>query len=258
MTNRRIALALCAAAFTQVAWTGYATKSGVPIRWYEPTVDVKADDALCADVPAEDALAAIRESFGTWNAVACMQPKMQDAGTVHGVPPFAGKSPSQRGNDLVIFEDADAWAATADPAKGAGVIALTTLFYDPTTGQARSYALEVNDGAFTFATGVQAGKMDLANTLTHEFGHVLGLDHSDVRNATMFYSASFGDVAKRTLADDDTTGICTLYATQYAEVDLSEHGGGGDCATGTTPHPAGPLALLAGLAVFALARRRRR
>lgn len=251
-------LALCALASTQVGWQSYQTKSGIPIRWYDATVPVKVDEALCADLPDDVTARAVRDSWQTWNTVPCDNaPRLVDGGSVKDVDPIVGKAPNEKGNDLVIFEDAAAWRADGASAKVPGVIALTTLFYDPSTGQARSYALEVNDGEFTFSDGMAAGKMDLANTLTHEFGHVLGLDHSTVRAATMYYSATFGDVSKRDLWNDDIDGICTLYGTEYAEIDRSEHGGGGGCAAGTSPGPLAPLALLAGLLAFAWMRSRR-
>lgn len=53
----------------------------------------------------------------------------------------------------------------------------------------------------------------LCLVLTHELGHVLGLDHSTVKSATMFPSATPDEVSKCKLSTDDTLGICTIYRT---------------------------------------------
>jgi len=53
--------------------------------------------------------------------------------------------------------------------------------------------------------------MDLRGLATHEFGHVLGLNHSDDRSATMFASAINRGQHMRTLHEDDIAGGGALY-----------------------------------------------
>ncbi len=45
----------------------------------------------------------------------------------------------------------------------------------------------------------------------HEFGHSLGLSHSNVRGALMFPTYSFTDPNIFSLSDDDITAIRSLY-----------------------------------------------
>lgn len=56
--------------------------------------------------------------------------------------------------------------------------------------------------------------MDLRGLATHEFGHALGLDHSDIRAATMFASALNRGQHLRTLHADDIAGGESLYETR--------------------------------------------
>jgi hypothetical protein len=53
---------------------------------------------------------------------------------------------------------------------------------------------------------------DLAAVLTHEMGHVLGLDESpNVEHATMYPFIRGGDVHQRKLTDDDEQGVTEVY-----------------------------------------------
>jgi hypothetical protein len=53
---------------------------------------------------------------------------------------------------------------------------------------------------------------DIAAVLTHEMGHVLGLDESpDDQSATMWPYIRGGEVHQRTLSDDDEQGIVSAY-----------------------------------------------
>ena len=45
--------------------------------------------------------------------------------------------------------------------------------------------------------------MNLHNTMTHEFGHALGLEHSDETQASMSSTTSVGELSKRDVHDDD-------------------------------------------------------
>ncbi|HVF46209.1 MAG TPA: matrixin family metalloprotease [Pyrinomonadaceae bacterium] len=70
-----------------------------------------------------------------------------------------------------------------------------------------------------FSTDGTFGTFDLQATLTHEIGHLLGLQHSDVLGATMSNSLSrngtFGilDFGSRTLSASDIAAVRALYGT---------------------------------------------
>jgi hypothetical protein len=97
------------------------------------------------------------------------------------------------------------------------LLAMTSSYSD-SSGAFLGFDIAVNTRDHDWALDGSSELMDLQNTLTHEWGHVLGLGHSEHDElATMHASASPGEVHKRDLAQDDINGLFQIYA---AEVDI--------------------------------------
>lgn len=104
-----------------------------------------------------------------------------------------------------------------------GTIALTTTTYDRNTGQIYDADMELNAKNFTFTTvdappcptqgsvSQSCVATDVQNTVTHEVGHMLGLDHAGDPNSTMFASAPLGEVKKRSLDTGSQQFVCDVY-----------------------------------------------
>lgn len=59
-------------------------------------------------------------------------------------------------------------------------------------------------------------EVDLQGVAAHEFGHAIGLDHSQVAGATMQGTIQFDAVPQRTLEADDSAGVQFLYGAAAA------------------------------------------
>lgn len=85
---------------------------------------------------------------------------------------------------------------------------LGVTWYGTTTDE---FDMAIDNNNFTWYTGslpVPSGSYDILTVETHEFGHGLGLGHSDVTGAIMepYYAG-----ARRVLHQDDIDGITSLY-----------------------------------------------
>ncbi len=159
---------------------------------------------------------AIHQSIGAWDAVeGCDAPDFTFGGVIAD-PTFEGKvprigysqtHPELNTNLITWFSEPGTWT------DGPGVLALTRLTYNPCTGQIFDADITINAVDFDFGMRSEPieGFMDVQNTVTHEMGHFLGLDHSQTPDATMFPTAPNSEVIKRTLEADDAEGLCCIY-----------------------------------------------
>jgi hypothetical protein len=177
---------------------------------------------------------------------------------------------------------------------------LTTLFFIDDSGSNRNGEIidadiEFNGVQFAFSadgatSGTQDCEADLANTLTHEIGHFIGLDHTcwtggprlldntgntvpacsgaglspAITEATMYNFQSCGETLKSTLTADDVAGFCEIYPTATTPTTCKRANiePAGCCSIVGPARPnkrlwRGALLLLA-LAALALAQTRRR
>lgn len=91
---------------------------------------------------------------------------------------------------------------------GTGVLGVTQTLYDK-DGTISGGDVIIND-SITLEVNDSTQDSYLGNIITHEFGHLLGLSHSEVKDSTMIYTSLRG---QNTLSSDDKAGIYSLYPT---------------------------------------------
>jgi MYXO-CTERM domain-containing protein len=225
-------------------------------------------------------------STGAWGRVACddngREPQyfriVPDGTATNATSNPTGYNPYGPNSNTVSFRPK--WED--DALHRPGTIAITVVTFDSLTGEIFDADIELNSrtaanaGGFVFAVGrvPEPDECDLQTILTHEFGHFLGLAHSNMTRAVMYPTAGLGEI-RSDLNSDDSAGICAIYperATPPGRCIGIPYGGlattpGGarvvgthnvSCAVGRGPSGRPSAAALALVALVAVASRRRR
>lgn len=183
------------------AYQSSLSSSGTGVTWSNRNIPVVIHPGN-ADLPSATASTIIQESMNEWNAQT----------PTKLVPSSTGLSEVSFKSDFSIY--------------GPGVIGVTELTFT-SGGAIQQGKVFLNDQNFKFraSPGLYAsGEVFLGDVVTHELGHLLGLSHSEVLEASMFYAAFPG---QSTLAADDRSGVRSKYASGNGTISGVVKGGGG-------------------------------
>jgi Matrixin len=178
------------------------------LHWEDPVVRVRIQQDGSDDISDDSDIEATIGAFSAWNDVSCAAIQVAFDGLTSSA--LAGDDlGAADGVNLVVWrEDTEAWIAAGNSPL---YYALTTLSFDRRTGRILDADIEVNGAFHTYTTADDLVSIDIRNVLTHEAGHVFGLDHSLSSDATMYRKASAGETKKRDLSADDREALCFLY-----------------------------------------------
>jgi len=184
---------------------------GIPLYWASSCVEVyvQASGSVAQGIGFATFKESVSRAFGAWLSADCGgAPPLIDVQVMGPIScDVAEYNQTKKNANIVMFRD-DRW-----PYMGAeDVLAFTHLRFNADTGELWDSDLEINSFEFQFSVGDPVTNTDLDSMLTHEAGHMLGLAHTLVTDATMYAHYKPGSDTLRTLADDDTSGMCAVYA----------------------------------------------
>jgi matrixin/all-beta uncharacterized protein len=180
-----------------------------PIRWFKPDSGLPVVMSLNPTDAFPGAEEQIDAGFAAWNAVPQSTFRFQKGVTTS----FGGLTPD--GVNTISFNDPS--SNLPDPVNCTGVLAAAlhvTVLNDPHILHEQTF-FEIVEADLAFANGWEnciefRSQANIAEVVTHELGHVLGLDHSPNPEATMFAFAHF-DGRGAVLHPDDQKGAAFLY-----------------------------------------------
>jgi hypothetical protein len=198
----KLILALLVLTIQCFAYVYTITASGAKLRWSSRTnyIEVASSYSNQQGLSSLDIESIVDSSIQSWNNIGQMQIlETNENINVAGNRIYFSSNPS-------FF--------------GSGVLGVTAMSYSESSGQIFSADIILNDtGLVDFSTSPSASSSStpyLGDVITHEFGHLLGLNHSEVVGATMVYNVFKGQHLVGYETNDDIAGVRSLYEDNYS------------------------------------------
>lgn len=166
-------------------------------------------------VSADDMAAAMDLAANAWNDVACATAEITIAGQVPTADDLTSHQIGLSFDDTPgVFEDLYGWTPIppdSDDLPGGLEVVLNSATY--------TWAMDAAPLQFLASSTPAQPVADLPSVLTHEFGHLLGLPHSDAHGAATMVPNYLGDGQQRQLSAADKLAACASYPRQASECD---------------------------------------
>jgi hypothetical protein len=171
---------------------GYTT---VGHTWGTAQVIYYVNPANVSGMSSSEVSAAVQRAAAPWTTQSGANIQLVYGGTTSG-----GSLSLNNRNEVFFRNDGSSYAGE------------TYWWYDH-TGRLVDFDIVLHEGSYRFyGSGGCSSGIYLDNLLVHEFGHGLGLGHSDSPGVTMAASMpGYCDTSQMTLEQDDINGIRSLY-----------------------------------------------
>lgn len=206
---------------------------GVPLTWKSGCVSYSVNRSASPKrgIDYETIHAITERAFARWTSADCEgdTPSLDISDfspASCGEPEYNSSAPNA---NVIMFRDHD-WPDEYDSA----AVAHTVVTFNTETGEIFDADIEVNSFGTRLTTSDANVDFDLESIIVHEVGHFLGLDHSHLGDATMFFRQAPGDLSLRDLVSDDADGICSVYPPNRSVADTDcrpRHGFSPNCRT---------------------------
>ena len=184
------------------AYTIITTSSGLQPFWPSTPIPFWINVSGSPQITNGSDFIAVQAAFQTWGSISTSILSFSYMGTT----PVS--TVGEDGINLVTFVDSSV-------PMGSDTVAATFSFF--TIDSTGSLTIEESDIALnptaSFSTSGDPGLYDLQSVLTHEIGHLIGLDDSGLVSSVMAPYIAPGQVAQRTLTFDDIAGAVWLYGS---------------------------------------------
>jgi len=175
------------------------TTGGKELRWTALPMKFNIHQAAANGLSAAATQAAVRAAYKAWVDVSCSYYDASDQGVVN----------NEWGNENDGI-NTNTWVSGWPANMGNSALGVTQTIFDPYAGKIRDADTLYNPN-YKWGNDGDFYAIDAQSVATHEIGHQLGLDHTPISSATMYFSSGQGDTSPRSLHSDDINGVCHLY-----------------------------------------------
>ncbi|NQU49927.1 MAG: IPT/TIG domain-containing protein, partial [Planctomycetes bacterium] len=169
---------------------------GKTLHWSDPSIDWQLNLESFSGLDSVGVSDAADRAFATWNQISKSAINFQRGADTDD----ADYSKSSH----LVYLDAD--NSSGFFPNGSGTVAITPIIYSTSDGRMIDVDIIFNGKDFDFALHAASNEFDLQDVMTHEIGHMIGLDHSPVHGSSMWPYVAPGQWLHRSLTQDDISG----------------------------------------------------
>ncbi|HEX3850310.1 MAG TPA: matrixin family metalloprotease [Polyangiaceae bacterium] len=191
----------------------HCVTTGLPLAWPSACVSfsVQEDGSKKYGITADAFGSMLTAAFAQWVTTSCLDgsaPSLSIENIGVAACDQVEFNTSAANANVWMFRD-DVWPYEG----GEDALGLSTVHYDPDTGDIQDVDVEINSAGPKLSIGdpVDPDGADLQSIVTHEAGHFLGLSHTLIGGSTMLGGYTLGDSSQRVIGPDDSDGICAAY-----------------------------------------------